>query len=330
MATRRIRRILVAVKNPSAAALPAVSKAAQLAKALGAELTLFQAVSTPLNLGDDLPPRQAARGAVENYTRSAHEACLKGLASRLRRRGIRVAVSAEWDYPADEAILREAARMRADLIVVEAHPRHRGASSLLRLTDWELLRSSPVPLLLVKRPAPYRRPSVLAALDPDHTFDKPVSLDAEILAVGAAIASALSGSLHAVHAYAPVMPADTTQGVISAATLAAMQTQAAATASQKLARATRGSGIPKSRRHVSGRHVPDAIEEVATEIRSSIVVLGAVSRSGLKRLLIGNTAERVLDHLSSDVLLVKPGLAARRPNAKIATAQPAAPPAPRT
>ena len=330
MATRRIRRILVAVKNPSAAALPAVAKAAQLAKALGAELTLFQALSTPLNLSDDLPPRQMVRGTLENYTRSAHEACLKGLALRLRRRGIRVSVSAEWDHPADEAILREAARVGADLIVVEAHPRHHGASSFLRLTDWELLRRSPVPLLLVKRPAPYRRPNVLVALDPDHTFDKPVSLDAEILAVGATVTSALSGSLHAVHAYAPVMPADTAQGVISAAKLAATQTQAAEHAGQKLAKATRGSGIPKSRRHVSGRHVPDAIEEVATEIRSSIVVLGAVARSGFKRLLIGNTAERVLDHLSSDVLLVKPSIAARKVTPKGATVEAIAPPAPRT
>jgi len=330
MATRRIRRILVAVKNPSAAALPAVTKAAQLAKALGAELTLFQALSAPLNLGEDLPPRHMVLGALENYTRSAHEACLKGVAGRLRRRGVRVSVSAEWDHPADEAILREAARVRADLIVVEAHPRHHGASSFLRLTDWELIRRSPVPLLLIKRPAPYRRPRILAALDPDHTFDKPVSLDAEILAAGATIASALSGSLHAMHAYAPVMPADTTQGVISAAQLAATQTQAATEASEKLAKATRGSGIPRSRRHVSGRHVPDAIEQVASEIRSSIVVMGAVARSGFKRLLIGNTAERVLDHLASDVLLVKPGLPARRPAAKVATTPAVTPPVPRT
>ncbi|MGL1102669.1 universal stress protein, partial [Vibrio parahaemolyticus] len=41
-------------------------------------------------------------------------------------------------------------------------------------------------------------------------------------------------------------------------------------------------------------------------IHSSIVVMGAVSRSGLKRLFIGNTAERTLDLLSCDVLIVKP------------------------
>jgi hypothetical protein len=37
-----------------------------------------------------------------------------------------------------------------------------------------------------------------------------------------------------------------------------------------------------------------------------MVIMGAVSRSGLKRLLIGNTAERVLDQLSCDILVVKP------------------------
>ena len=34
--------------------------------------------------------------------------------------------------------------------------------------------------------------------------------------------------------------------------------------------------------------------------------LGAISRTGIKRLLIGNTAERVIDDLNCDVLVVKP------------------------
>jgi universal stress protein E len=34
--------------------------------------------------------------------------------------------------------------------------------------------------------------------------------------------------------------------------------------------------------------------------------MGAIARSGLKRLLIGNTAERVLDRLACDVLVLKP------------------------
>ena len=47
-AMRPIRHILVAVKNPSARALPAVNKAAQIAKGLKAQLTLFHDIATPL------------------------------------------------------------------------------------------------------------------------------------------------------------------------------------------------------------------------------------------------------------------------------------------
>jgi Universal stress protein family len=35
-------------------------------------------------------------------------------------------------------------------------------------------------------------------------------------------------------------------------------------------------------------------------------VMGAVSRSGLKRLIIGNTAEKVIDQVACDLLVVKP------------------------
>ncbi len=45
---------------------------------------------------------------------------------------------------------------------------------------------------------------------------------------------------------------------------------------------------------------------MARKIHSDIVVMGAISRTGIKRFLIGNTAERIIDDLSCDVLVVKP------------------------
>ena len=50
----------------------------------------------------------------------------------------------------------------------------------------------------------------------------------------------------------------------------------------------------------------DAIPRVAQEIHSGLVVMGAISRSGLKRVFIGNTAERVLSKLRCSVLTLKP------------------------
>jgi len=45
---------------------------------------------------------------------------------------------------------------------------------------------------------------------------------------------------------------------------------------------------------------------LARSLRAGLVVMGAMSRSGLKRIFIGNTAEHVLDSLQCDVLVVKP------------------------
>ncbi len=45
---------------------------------------------------------------------------------------------------------------------------------------------------------------------------------------------------------------------------------------------------------------------MAAECHADIVVMGAIARSALKRVFIGSTAERVLETLPCDVLVVKP------------------------
>jgi universal stress protein E len=315
---RRIRRILVAIKNPAARALPAVAKAAQLARAFGAELVLFHAISTPLYLDADVSLLNDGLADAERTTRNGRLEQLEAIARRLRRKGVKVAVSAEWDYPIYEAIIRETGRLRADLIVAEQHAGWRIAPSLLHLTDWELLRMSPVPVLLVKRPGPYRRPVVLAAVDPDHSYGKSTRLDTDIVLMGAVLAGALRGALHVVHAYVPVPITAFAHGtVLSGDTVARLQARAAATARDQLQRLLARQTVPKSQRHIVGRHPVDAIEEVATRTRSAVVIMGAISRSGLERLLIGNTAEKVLEHLPCDLLIVKPPrLAIRVPRSR--------------
>jgi universal stress protein E len=302
---RRIRRILVAIKDPSSRALPALGKAAQLARALDAQLVLFQALTTPLNLGSDLLPRGTLR-QIERDARASDQVRLERHAQRLRSSGLRVTALAEWDYPAHEAVIRAAARAGADLIVAERHAGRHLAAGLLRLTDWELLRLAPCPVLLVKRGGHYRRPRVLAAVDPDHRYGKSAQLDRDILGAGALLASALKGHLHLVHAYAPVPLTAYTHGTLSQDILEDMERRSARAAAKNVEGLARKAGIPAARRHLIARHPSDAIEQAAAETHSAIVVMGALARGGLKRLLIGNTAERVLDHLPGDLLVVKP------------------------
>lgn len=185
-----VHRILVAVKALDGKPLPAVLKAAQLARAYGAQLELFHALATPVYAD---PVLTSAQGMVslEHELRQNALRRLESIADRLRVHSIKVTVSADWDYPAHEAVVRRAQVIKADLIVASLHSGRHRLPWLLRLTDWELVRQSPIPLLLVKNPRPYRHPAVLVAIDPARAYEKPLQLDKEILRIGRTLTTAL-------------------------------------------------------------------------------------------------------------------------------------------
>jgi universal stress protein E len=300
---KRIRRILVAIKHPSSGVPVVARKAAQLARACRGELELFHALDSPVFVD----PMTTTGADQREYQTGLKERALEGLAriaKRLERDGVRITTTAVWDYPASEAIVRRARSSGADLIVVGLHPGGHKYAWIPGLTDWDVLRASPVPVLLVKTERPFRKPVLLAAVDPLHAYAKPSGLDAEILDLAGAFARSLKGSVHAMHAYLPniyaVPPgksADAIDRVLDAAERAART---------RFDKALASSDIPPARRHLVNAHPVDGIPNTAKRIGGSIVVMGAVSRSGLKRLFIGNTAERVLDRLACDVLVVKP------------------------
>jgi len=301
-----IRRILVAVKDPTSKALPAIGKAARLAKAFGARLDLFHAIVEPV-LADTYFYENGEFRKLRHETRARALARLETIAKPLRETGLDVHVCADWDYPAHEAIVRHARRHKCDLIVAECHQGRRFAPWLLHLTDWELLRTSPVPVLLVKSGAVWEDLNVLAAIDPTHAFAKPAQLDARILATAATFSKALKASLHVMHSYVPV-PAGSVPGLGGASALAVQQiAQGSRTrAKEAFKEAVADYRICENRLHLVEGQPVEAIPRMAEDIHCGLVVMGAVSRSGLKRALIGNTAERVLNSLRCDVLVVKP------------------------
>jgi universal stress protein E len=307
----RIRRILVAVKDTAARKLPAVDKAAQLARALNAELELFHAISEPVYV-DALSLAGETVSQLQRKWRAAHLKKLERVATRLREAGTKVTTRVDWDFPAFEAVVRRANRSKADLIVAERHGGRHVAPWLLRFNDWELLRRSPLPVLLVKTRTPWDKPAVLAAVDPSHSFAKPAKLDATVLDAGRQVAQALQGELHVAHAFAPATLDIETLDLNLPDLSAHIEKEAGRRAQEALDKALVGSDIPRTRRHLIGRHAVDAIPACAQQLHAGLVVMGAISRSGIQRLLIGNTAERILDALACDVLVVKPARFKRR------------------
>ena len=303
---RPIRRILVAVKNPAARVLPAVNKAAQIAKGLNAQLTLFHDIATPV-YAEALQGREFDLQSWQREVQTSRREQLEKLATRIRKHGIGVDVAADWDYPPYEAIIRKAQRLAADLVVVENHHgtgKH-PARWLLAYTDWELLRTCPIPVLLVKNRRLYHRPRVLAAVDPSHAFAKPSNLDRQILRAGAQLVHALRGELHALHVFhpgLPIVPAMPDGPMLDVGA----ERELERLAQRKLERVVDGFDVKRSHCHLVEGRPNEAIPAAAKRERSAIVAMGVVSRSGLKRFFIGNTAEFVMDAVTADILVVKP------------------------
>ena len=301
-----IKKILVAIKDIDARSMPAVRKAAQLAKASKATLELFHAISDTV-LVEALDARRVSLKDYESQRLTKVLDRLETIARGIRKHDIEVTCAAEWDYPPAEAIVRRALRTKADLIVAERHATKHVAKWMLAYTDWELLRQAPCPVLLVKLPKPYHRPVVLTAIDPFHENAKPARLDATLLQASGRVTSLLKGSLRIVHCIAPATLI-TANWTASPIIIDAEQTSAALKRARKaLVAEVARHPLPSHRLSVVHGSPREAIPATAKAEKASIVVMGAISRSGFKRLLVGNTAEAVLDSLTCDVLVVKPG-----------------------
>jgi len=303
---KAIRRMLVAVKNPDLRRQPAVDKAIDIARQLGASVELFHAIATPVFL--ELEPLTGHSVAeIKRESLALRRARLEKIADRARKLGVKTTSNVTWDFPVHEAIVRRAHQVHADLIVAECHEGRRLKPWLLHLTDWELLRLSARPVLLLKNADKWREPVIMAAVDPAHAHAKPARLDADIVTQAAALSRALNSNVEVVHAnFPPAFGVVLADSMLDPDTLA--RTYEAQKASSKAAfeRFADKARIPKTRRHLLDSDPLFAIPHTARKLGADLVVMGAVSRSGLKRVFIGNTAERVLDELPCDVLVVKP------------------------
>jgi universal stress protein E len=288
----RIRRLLVAIRDLHHPPRIELRKAAELARAANASIELFHCASTSL----DTDNSRHAEARLQQFAR------LPSL------RGLKVSYHGNSDYPPHEAIVRRALKIEADLVIAATHTRGIAGRLLLRNTDWELIRQCPLPLLLVKSTRAYANSVILAAVDPFHRHSKPANLDARLLDFGGAVARLFKGSLHAFHAYMPLvslvpMPAGP---AVPIGPPPEVETAHGELIVSELSRIAKSAGIPPRACHVRMGVASSELCALAKSLKASMVVMGAVSRSALKRVFIGSTAENVLDDLRCDVLILKP------------------------
>ena len=299
---------ILCVIDPTTKEQPALSRARALAAALGAKLELFACYYNEYLSGGvlfDSPSLEKAR--VDVLERQ--EADLEKYAAPLRQDGIPVSVHATWDHPLYEGIVRRAGEVEADIVIKDTHHHSAVERAFFTNTDWSLIRTCPVPLWLVK-PTAADAPSVfLAAIDPLNEHDKPAALDDEILKLSNRLAHKFKGKVHAFHAYDPRMAVATATAnayIPVSLPFDEIEQQMRDQHKGRFDEVTDYHDINKDRAHLVAGLTHEELPALAEEIAADVVVMGAVSRNRWQRLFIGATAERTLEQLPCDLLIIKP------------------------
>jgi len=306
---KRLDRIL-AVLDPTAEEQPALTKGVTLARRSGAVLELFICDFDPSLSGQPFFDTDKLRQLREEFVSERLE-YLEETAEALRTEGLAIETHVHWDNPVYRGIVRRVEESGPDLVVKDTHYHTALRRTLFTNTDWSLIRTCPAPLLLAKRADWPESPRMIAALDPGHLGDKPAALDHDVLEWTELLADRMGGEVHAVHAFFPAALLSAVTGMagmplaggITAAEIVEVERQRIA---QALSSVLGTHAVVPGRVHLEQGAASEVLPRVADRIGAAVVVMGAVSRSRLQEIFLGSTAERVLDRIGCDVLVVKP------------------------
>jgi len=302
------RHIMFSVASPGGLGPLEMAKVAQLTSGFGAELELFHCIFDP---GVTRAGRFGTRGAQEDiheFVDRRHEQ-LERSAERLRSSGVPVHTSVRWDYPIHEGIVRQVLRRKPSLLVAQSSRKGRAARLMLTQTDYKLIETCPCPVLFIKNARPYSDAVIIAAVDPGRLHGKPAALDDGVLDAAGTIRDALGARLRVFHAGAPWEYAVGMNPELRDLPEVVKEDVRGAYWNR-----IKGQVLALARRHGVREDCVEVFEGDAAELlplvvrshSAHILVLGVVSRSRIGRALIGHTAERILDALECDVLIVKP------------------------
>lgn len=219
-----------------------------------------------VDLSDPDQPTEVIRG--QNW--------LGELLSPLENSGVKYTAELFWTRDWETSIFDAARRTQAEMIVISQS----SATNKKNVTDsvWSLLRNSEIPVLTIEPGAPAKRENVLAAVNMQTTDDEYHALNRKVLLQAHMVAEFYAAKLHVVNAYhdsEDYPDYDKVKQIID---------------------------INRQDVHVDRGKAEAVIAKVTEQVQADLVVMGTMSRRGIRATLRKNTSEKVIQQLTVDVL----------------------------
>ena len=216
---------------------------------------------------------------------------------------LHVQTEVHWQKHLHDAAVESARATEFDLVVKSTHP-HAFIDRIFSHSDWHLMRQCPAPVLMVKSANQWKHNRILACIDATSSDTGHNLINDNILSFAEHLADHFETDLHIANAYPmvavalamipEVTPPDDIQKYV---------TEQHKEATRKWARKF---NVHDDHTHLAEGDAEAVIPDLAQEIEADLIVVGTIGRDGLSGVLIGNTAEALLDKVSGDVLVIKP------------------------
>ena len=217
-------------------------------------------------------------------------------------------------------IIRVVMQQKFDLLIKISEPEESFSAKIFGSTDFRLLRKCPCPVWLLKPDTLLSFRSILAAValetfDEDEDID---SLNKQILEMATSLALEESSELHIVHAF-KIFGEDILNlplaGYIAGDEIREWMKSQRHDIEKQFSHVTellkkhlKDSKMEKlnPQFHLEEGDAQEVIQRMIKENKVELLVMGTVARSNITGLLMGNTAENILNRISCSALTVKP------------------------
>jgi universal stress protein E len=302
-----MNKSVLAIIEPDVFPDDVASRASWLAIQYGCDLELLLCDPMLTQFGDSFIATNEAQQLADGIKQTQLE-IIGGIAASVSSSDLNIAATVLHDRPMADAIISKAIDCDPTFVVKGTSFHSRADRATFTYTDWRLIRKIVCPVWLVKGREWKKHPVIVGAVDPTHHHDPKAIIDQKIVEAGKTLATMTSGKLLLLHTYQRLVEIGShAMKAINPIRLPIDEIDKNVRESHRrqLDALASINNIALGDAHQLPGRTQEILPAFARSHGADIVIMGAVARTGLKRLALGSTAERVLDHLPCDILLVR-------------------------
>lgn len=203
------------------------------------------------------------------------------------------------DEDASRWVKRYNAENKVDLVLKVAA---RADQYFYTPNDWQLIRQLSIPVLIASTKKWKAKAKILVIVDINDAHEKQRKINISALRAAYHFTKLHNAELHLAYSI-PITKALTELDIVEPSDVLAKNGDVSKKMLEKFVASCE---LEVDQIHVVAGDAADTIPRLSQQLKVDLLVMGSVGRTGLKSFLLGNTAERVLNKLRTDALIIKP------------------------